>query len=81
MSCVPGGALLPKAFVSPLSSSDENANLGTVMRYEEIGEWAERLETLGGSSPNHWQLGEWWRLENPALFEAGSILRRTITPS
>lgn len=33
------GSRFPNASAFPLSSLDENANLGTVMRYEEIGEW------------------------------------------
>ena len=36
-SQVPGSWFPDSAF--PLASLDENANLGTVMRYEEIGEW------------------------------------------
>lgn len=32
------GSWFPDASAFPLSSLDENANLGTVMRYEEIGE-------------------------------------------
>lgn len=37
----------PHASPFPLSSLDENANLGTVMRYEEIGKWLEKRGRLG----------------------------------
>lgn len=37
----------PHASPFPLSSLDENANLGTVMRYEEIGKWPEKRGHAG----------------------------------
>lgn len=44
---------------------DENANLGTVMRYEEIGEWGGKSGALGAACPHHGQNGGGERLENP----------------
>lgn len=45
---------------------DENANLGTVMRYEEIGEWGweSRGGAWGAACLHHGQSGGAERLEN-----------------
>ncbi|KAF7459944.1 hypothetical protein GHT09_019937 [Marmota monax] len=37
---------------------DENANLGTVMRYEEIGEWGVRKWGTGATCIHEWHRGE-----------------------
>ena len=56
---------------------DENANLGTVMRYEEIGEWGRESWGIGSHlPPPPGQSGGRERLENP-----GSSLLLSVLPA
>lgn len=56
---------------------DENANLGTVMRYEEIGEWGRESWDIGSHlPPPPGQSGGRERLENP-----GSSLLLSVLPA
>ena len=73
------GSWFPDASAFPLSSLDENANLGTVMRYEEIGEWGWASGNIWGHLPPpraKWGRGE--PCQPWVVFAAGSALRGII---
>lgn len=65
---------------SPFASLDENANLGTVMRYEEIGEWGWKARLFGASCLKGYS-GGGGGLQPLGVFAAGSALGRVINCS
>ena len=70
-SQVPGG-WFSDASAFPLASLDENANLGTVMRYEEIGEWGWESGNVQGLLPPN---GHSWGGERLATPGGGHLSR------
>ena len=75
------GSWFPDASAFPFASLDENANLGTVMRYEEIGEWGWKSGNVRGLLPLKGTVGEGEGCNPWGVFAAGSALGRVINCS